>query len=197
MHEAGFEIGNHTAHHRDASRQSKEDFRADVDHIEKRCREHDIPVPKTFCYPGYLHGPVAVKVLQEKGYRFARRGTFPEIPYVREGALGRLYDPKEDHPLLIPTTAAAGPKCGLEDLIRTVDTASDGKIAVLAFHGVPDHRAPHVHTDPEVFKKLMDYLRDPGCTVISMRDLAKYVDPAAGPDDPYEPIRRRIEANAE
>ena len=40
----------------------------------------------------------------------------------------------------------------------------------------------------------MQYLKDEGCTVIAMRDLAKYVNPNNRPQkaDPYQPIRTRV-----
>ncbi|MBC8876597.1 MAG: polysaccharide deacetylase family protein [Planctomycetes bacterium] len=178
LHEWGFEIGNHTRHHRDASRQSAEEFRADVEYIETRCQQHGIPRPRSFCYPGYLHGPTAVRVLQEKDYLFARRGSLPEIPYAEEGTIGFAYDPKIGHPLLIPSAANAGPKCGLDELIRAAQMATDGKIAVLTFHGVPDPRAPYVSMDPKDFRKFLDYLRDQRYKVIALRDLAEYIEPA-------------------
>ncbi|MBN2291011.1 MAG: polysaccharide deacetylase family protein [Pirellulales bacterium] len=193
LNEMGFEVGNHTSRHRDASRQSAAEFKADVEQIEKSFREHGLPAPKTFCYPGYLHGPVAVGVLKEKGYLFARRGTFPEGPYARDGARGPLYDPQEDHPLLIPTTAAAGPACGPDEICKAIDSAKNGKIAVLTFHGVPDTAgAPHVNTSLEDFKRVLNHLRDKKCTVIALRDLIRYVDPKKMPADPYEPIQRRL-----
>jgi len=196
LHEWGFEIGNHTRHHRDASRQSAEDYRADVEHIETRCQEHGIPRPRSFCYPGYLHGPTAVRVLREKEYLFARRGTLPEIPYAKEGTIGFAYDPKMDHPLLIPSAANAGPKCGLDELIRAAQIAKDGKIAVLTFHGVPDPRVPYVSITPEDFRKFLDYLRGQRYKVIALRDLAEYIDPSKGPADPYDPIQRRLTAKS-
>jgi hypothetical protein len=40
----------------------------------------------------------------------------------------------------------------------------------------------------------MQYLKDEGCTVIAMRDLAKYVNPNHRPHkaDPYQPVRKRV-----
>ena len=56
--------------------------------------------------------------------------------------------------------------------------------AVLTFHGVPALEHPWVNTEPETFEACMDYQYDTGCTVISLRDLAKYVDPIQGRDLP-------------
>ncbi len=79
----------------------------------------------------------------------------------------------------------------LEDFIEAVELARDGKIAVLCFHGVPDYY-PHASTRPEDYAECMKYLHDEGYTVIALRDLAKYVDPENRPEDPYEPIQKRI-----
>ena len=38
----------------------------------------------------------------------------------------------------------------------------------------------------------MKFLKDEGCTVIAMRELARYVDPGKQPKDPYAPIRARV-----
>ena len=176
LHADGFEIANHTGHHNSASEQTREMFLEDLEYMEKRCVEHGLPAPKTFCYPGYKFTLTAVEVLAEKGYLFARRGCTPELPYVRDGQTGLAYDPAEDHPLLIPTTAASGPKCGYEDLVRAAGMATDGRICVLTFHGVPDSDHPWVHTDPAVFEKLIKYLGNNGYTVIALQPIARRVE---------------------
>jgi peptidoglycan/xylan/chitin deacetylase (PgdA/CDA1 family) len=192
--EDGFEIGNHTRRHYKATQQTKDEFRADVEFIERRCAEHGIPRPKTFCYPAYYFTPDAVQVLQERGYWFARRGTVPELPY-REGGLGFAYDPREDHPLLVPIVGASGPNWRFEDFVTAVEKAREGKIAVLAFHGVPDVDHPWVSTDPGRFAAYMQHLGQRGYTVIAMRDLARYIDPRSGPRNPLAPIERRLKRN--
>ena len=177
LHEDGFEIGNHTRHHKNVNTQSKAELLADVIHIDNRCEEYGIPVPETFGYPGDSHGSEAVEVLMKKGVRFARRGIAPEYPYHLEGGRGPAYAPDVHHPLLLPTTGASGPNWGFADLVWAVEQAKDGKIAILTFHGVPALEHPWVNTSPELFKTYMDYLRDNGYTVIALQDLAKYVNP--------------------
>lgn len=191
LHQLGFEVGNHTGSHPDMSKLSADEIRADLAVIEQRCDENDIPKPTSFVFPGWRHSLEVVQVLQERGYLFARRGVSPEHSDGGRGARGRAYDPAEDHPLLIPTTGYAGPEWDFEDLVWAVDQARDGKIAVLTFHGVPALEHPWVHTAPEDFLRYMDYLQARQCTVIAMRDLTRFVDPAMGPSDPYAPIRRR------
>ena len=79
----------------------------------------------------------------------------------------------------------------MEDFVWAVSQAREGRIAVLCYHGVPAREHPWVNCDPEEFRKQMAHLKKKGCTVISMRDLALFVDPRKGPADPYAPIRAR------
>jgi peptidoglycan-N-acetylglucosamine deacetylase len=183
LHEDGFEVGNHTRAHAGVDRQSADEFRADVEHIERRCAEHGIPHPTTFCYPGYRHAPHAAQVLGEMGYRLARRGKAPEYP--EDAVQGRAYDPKVDHPLLVPTTASSGPDWTFEDFIRAVAQARGGKAAVLTFHGVPDLDHAWVHTEPALFERCMAHLHAEEYRVVAMRDLAPYIHPSAEAADPY------------
>lgn len=188
----GFEIGNHTKTHAGVVGLTKDQLREEVRYIQDQCRNRGITKPTTFCYPGFGHALPAVEVLAEEGFLFARRGVRPEYQDGGQGSRGPAYDPKVDHPLLIPTTGYDGPDWDLADLKWAVQQARDGKIAVLCFHGVPALLHPWVNTDPEDFKKYMKYLQDEGCHVIAMRDLVQYVDPARRPDDPYRPIRQRV-----
>ena len=57
LDEAGFEIGNHTRHHKNVSTQLREELIADLGHIDHRCQENGILLPQTFCYPGYHNSP--------------------------------------------------------------------------------------------------------------------------------------------
>ena len=177
LHDAGFEIGNHTQHHRNVRTQPREELIEDIAHIDSRCREYGIPEPQTFCYPGYNNSPEAVDVLAERRFLFARRGVAPEYAHYNEGGRGPAYDPTRHNPLLIPTTGASGPNWTHDDFVWAVEQATDGNITVLTFHGVPDLDHPWVHTEPDTFKIYMDYLRDHDCTVIAVRDLAQYVAP--------------------
>jgi len=178
LNDLGFEVGNHTVSHPDLTKLTKEQILAELEGIERRCKEYGIPIPKTFVYPMYRDSVPVAEVLLEKGYLFARRGVTPEFPDGDNGARGPAYDPTKHHPLLIPTTGYAGPQWGFQDLVWAVDQARNGKIAILNFHGVPYPRAPWVSVEPKVFAEYMQYLRDQHCTVIAMRDLVKYVKPA-------------------
>ena len=194
LHEMGYEIGNHTQHHRNVSHLKSEELAASLAHIDKRCAENKITKPVTFCYPGFHNNYASVKVLEKHGFLFARRGVGPEYKDPGKGARGPAYDPKVDDPLLVPTTGYAGPDWKMKDLKWAIDQAEDGKITVLCFHGIPAIEHPWVSTDLKDFEKYMQYLKDEGCTVIAMRDLAKYVNPNHRPHkaDPYQPVRKRV-----
>ena len=173
LHRMGFEIGNHTARHANAAEQTREALSGDLELIERRCRDHGLPTPMSFAYPGNGIGGIVVEVLKERGYRFARRGGAPEFPY--EGGQGVAFDPGKHGPLSIPSAGDARPAWKLEDFVRAVSQAKDGKIGVLQFHGVPDREHPWVSTEPEQFEKYLSYLKDNGYTVIALRDVAKYL----------------------
>src|SRR5947209_7949239 len=74
LHEDGFEIGNHTLDHKGVTRDSLRDLAAQVRGINARCKEHGIPVPVSFAYPGNAIERDALPILKELGIRFARRG---------------------------------------------------------------------------------------------------------------------------
>ena len=166
LHVAGFEIGNHTKAHKAVSGQKPADIAADLEHIEKRCIENGIPVPTTFSYPGYATSPAATEVLRARGYLLARAG----------GA--RAFDPAKDDPLTLPQAFDSKPDSTMEQFKAAIAQARDGKIAVLTFHGVPDIKHPWVNTDPVKFAAYMQALKDSGCKVVALRDLARYLPPA-------------------
>ena len=176
LHRDGFEIGNHTRDHLGVSPDTLGRLAEQVEAINARCAEHGIPRPVSFAYPGNALAPGAPARLKELGLRFARRGGEPEHPY--QWGRGFAYEPGVDHPLLIPSAGDARPDWTLADFKRAADQARDGRIAVLQFHGVPDRDHPWVHTDPRRFEEFMSYLKTNSFTVIALRDLARYVDPA-------------------
>jgi len=65
----------------------------------------------------------------------------------------------------------------LEGFVKMVRQAAGGKIVAICYHGVPDMEHPPVSLAPEVFKVQMQYLKDNHYKVITLRDLAEYVDP--------------------
>jgi len=163
LHEDGFEIGNHTRKHAGVTKQKLEQLRSDVEFIEQQCAKHGIPKPVTFCYPGYQTSEMAVTLLRERGYLLARAG----------GA--QAFDPAKDDPLLMPQAFDGKPESTLEQFKAAVAQARGGKIAFMTFHGVPDIKHPWVNTDPAKFESYMQHLKDESCTVIALREVAKYL----------------------
>lgn len=163
LNAAGFEIGNHTRNHAGVTKQKPEQLAADVEYIEQQCVKNDIPRPTSFCYPGYQTSNAAVNLVRGRGYGFARAG----------GA--RAFDPLRDDPLTLPQAFDSKPDSTLEQFKAAVAQARDGKIAVMTFHGVPDIRHPWVNTDATKFESYMAHLKQEGCRVVALRDLAKFV----------------------
>jgi peptidoglycan/xylan/chitin deacetylase (PgdA/CDA1 family) len=189
LHTDGFEVGNHTVDHKAVTDKTLRDLPAQIKALNARCKEHGIPQPVSFAYPGNAITKDALPVLKDLGIKFARRGGSPEHPY-KDGR-GFAYEPGLDHPLLVPTAGDARPTWGLDDLKAAVSQARGGRIVVLQFHGVPDTAHDWVSTKKEQFEAFLKYLADEKCTVIAMRDLARYVDPDVVPSDPFGVIEDR------
>src|SRR5262249_28683515 len=189
LHRDGFEIGNHTLDHKPVTADTLHELAEQVRTLNARCREHQIPVPVSFAYPGNSIHPKALPLLRDLGIKFARRGGAPEYPY-KEGR-GCGYEPGLDHPLLIPSAGDARPTWTLEDFQRAVQQARHGRIAVLQVHGVPDTAHSWVTTSQSQFESYLRYLAEPRYQVIAVRDLAKYVDPDLVPQNPWGVIEHR------
>lgn len=189
LHRDGFEIGNHTRDHLGITEKTVPRLAEQLEVIAARCREHGIPAPVSFAWPGNKFHVTALPVLAQAGIRFARRGGEPEVPYAVGG--GVAYEPTVDHPLLVPTTGDARPTWTLADLQKAVAQARGGRIAVLQFHGVPDGEHPWVNTPFERFEEYMAWLHTEGFKVIALRDVAKYVDEKKLPADPLAIMGRR------
>jgi peptidoglycan/xylan/chitin deacetylase (PgdA/CDA1 family) len=192
LHRDGFEIGNHTRDHLSITEKNVPKLAEQLQTIADGCREHGIPTPVSFAWPGNKFHVDALPILQKAGIRFARRGGEPEVPYERGG--GVAFEPGVDHPLLVPTTGDARPTWTLDNLKAAVAMARDGKIAVLQFHGVPDGEHPWVNTPRERFEEYMEWLHAEKFTVIAMRDLARYLEGKPVPENPMGAIERRVRA---
>jgi peptidoglycan/xylan/chitin deacetylase (PgdA/CDA1 family) len=189
LHEDGFEIGNHTRDHMGVTPKTVSRLDEQLSAIEARCKDHGIPSPVTFAWPGNAITPDAFQILQQHGIQFARRGGAPEYPY----KLGRgpAYEPGIDHPLLVPTAADARPFWQLDNFMELVKLVEPGKVTVLQFHGVPDVAHPWVSSKEDKFSSYMRWLKEHDYTVIALRDLAKYVDVKTHPEDPLAIIEQR------
>ena len=156
LHEDGFEVANHTLLHK-ANR--LEDFTA----LEERLKACEVPRPTTMCWPVYRVKPELVPELVKSGYVLGRGGH------------ERPYRPTIDHPMDVPsfTIKQDVTQAGF---IAAVRQATEGRVVVLTFHGVPDEQHPWVTLEPKRFKQMMDYLKRNHYRVIAMRDLAGYLD---------------------
>ena len=183
LNRRGFEIGNHTwTHSAFDTEESGAKLGDELQKVEDALAKVGVPKPVSFAWPGDNFGPEALKQLQEHGYKVARRGMQPEVPY-GVVQVGPVLDVKKNYPLLIPTAGDAYPDWTLEHFKKVVGNAKKGKIVVLQFHGEPDVAHPWVNTPPEMFRQYMQYLKDNGYRAIAMRDVIPYYDWAHLPDD--------------
>jgi peptidoglycan/xylan/chitin deacetylase (PgdA/CDA1 family) len=191
LHADGFEIGNHTRDHLGISDRTVSRLAEQLEGISQQCKAHGIPKPVSFAWPGNAFTVAAFDTLHKHGIQFARRGGAPEYPY--DQGRGFAFQPGSDHPLLIPSAGDARPKWRLDNFIKAVTQARDGRIAVLQFHGVPDTAHDWVSLGQADFEAFMKYLALHDYQVIALRDLEKYVDPGITPKNALEiiDIRRR------
>ncbi len=197
LHDDGFEIGNHTRDHLGISDARVDRLAEQLDGIAQQCESHGIPKPVSFAWPGNVFTTAAFETLNKHGIRFARRGGAPEYPY--GAGLGFAFEPGVDHPLLIPSAGDARPDWTLDEFIKAVEQARDGRISVVQFHGVPDTAHDWVSLSRQDFEAFMKYLALQDYRVIALRDLDKFVDPTVVPNDSLEIInirRRRIEESS-
>jgi len=184
LHDRGFEIANHTWNHGGYHLPAAADLLpADIDRLERALAGVGIPKPVSFAWPGGVFGPEGRAVLEARGYLFGRRVIHPEYPpgITRQGL---VYDPAVNDPLLIPTYGLVNDSWSLEHFASVVARAEAGRAVVLGFHGLPDPANKGLSTSPAHFRRLMAHLAEVGYRVIAMRDLARWVDPAARPADP-------------
>lgn len=191
LHDDGFEIGNHTRDHLGISERTVTRFSEQLQGIEDKCKEHGIPRPVTFAWPGNATTEKGFSILKKHGIQFARRGGAPEYPY--EQGRGFAFEPGLDHPLLLPSAGDARPSWKLNDFIRAAEQAKNGKIAILQFHGAPDTAHSWVSTPRDNFKAFMKYLVVNKYQVIALRDLAQYRGTLKAPEDPQKIIKSRKE----
>lgn len=157
LHDMGFEIGNHTQQHRNVKSLSEEQLHQSLEHIEKQCERAEVTKPVSFCYPGYATSEKALKVLKERGYKYARCG-------------GNRPSVAKDNPLLLPQAFDSKPNTTFQQFQKAVDQADDSHVPIITFHGVPDVEHPWVNTDRHRFIEYVRYLKENNFKVIALRD---------------------------
>jgi autotransporter-associated beta strand protein len=130
--------------------------------LEDEMVANGVPKPTTIAWPVFAVNTGTYPELTKNGYTFGRGGHF------------RPYRPTVDNPFDIPCLGAGT----LEEFVKSVRRAVGGRIVTLCYHGVPDIEHAACSLDPAVFKAQMQYLKDNNYKVISLRDLAEYIDPA-------------------
>ncbi|MGK9367899.1 polysaccharide deacetylase family protein [Melioribacter sp. Ez-97] len=165
LNQMGFEIGNHTRTHKHVNQMSKQEMYEQLGYIEAKCKEYGIQKPISFAYPGYDTSNIALEVLNEMGYKYARVGG------------NRKYNPLNDNPLLIPSFSTTGINNEAQHRVMNIlKSAKAGDIIVFTVHGIPDYAHPWVTTSPELFKSYVEYMHDHNFIVIALRDLEKYLN---------------------
>lgn len=167
LHRDGFEVASHTRSHKHVDRMAPGEFEQELAYVNRKCADLEIPKPTAFAYPAYVTSPDAMRILRERGVKWARIGD------------SRPYDPAKDDPLLIPSFSTTGTnENAAQRVFAALRQAREGKIVVLTIHGVPDTAHPQVTTSPELFERYLKFLAEEKYHVIPMRDLAKYARPA-------------------
>lgn len=157
----GFEIGNHTGTHLGMTGLPPATMAAEINHIERRCRDMGIRPPVTFAYPGGSADARAVEFVRSRGYRLARLTG------------NRPYFPGRDDPLMVPSYVIKddSPDC----FVRALDEAARaGGVCVLTLHGVPDDNHPWVTLSPARFQAGLEALKAGGWRTVAMRDLVDF-----------------------
>lgn len=168
LNDMGFEIGNHTRTHKHLTKMKRvEELTNELEYIEQKCTEYDIPQPVSFAYPAYKTSSMGFDVLRRKGYKFARVGG------------GNLFSLDSVDFLAIPSVSTS--LDSRERVNKALSMVKENRIVVFTIHGVPDMAHPHVNTTPELFKEYLETMKKEGFTVISLRDLAQYLEPNDSP----------------
>tara|TARA_R110002050_G_scaffold161176_1_gene290744 strand:- start:14673 stop:15449 length:777 start_codon:yes stop_codon:yes gene_type:complete len=160
--EMGFEIGNHTRSHPNITKITTEEFISELEYTEDKCKSLGLKRPRSFAYPAYFRNQENIDVLESKGYYFSRIGG------------QETYKPQSDYPLLVPSFS--GSRKDTASVYKAFDSAKNGEIVVMTFHGVPDNAHSWVTLEPQLFEEYVTYLKENDFKVISMGELSDYVD---------------------
>lgn len=155
MHDAGFEIANHSWSHPDFSRLTDEQAGKELDRLNDYLAGAGIPKPVSFAYPGGPYAANAVPVLKSRGFIAARSTE------------RRTFNRKTDDPMNLPSWPMTGRD---EEFSDAVSRVHGENTVTLLFHGVPEYVHPWCNTDFPVFERYMNYLKENDFRVLSIRD---------------------------
>ena len=163
LHKMGFEIGNHTGHHKNMTKLNREEMQKEIAYIETKCHQYNIPGPISFAYPGNRSDSLSQVVLHEMGYQFARAGG------------SQYYNPEIDKQLVIPSYTMGSTEKLQERTWNALRHLKPGQILVFTIHGVPDIAHPDYTTSEEVFTQFLQYMKEQQYKVIAVKDLQQYI----------------------
>lgn len=171
LHRMGFEIGNHSLHHRrPAEPLDVADFTAELNGLNDRMEQAGIPRAVSVAYPFGMTTSEQVAVAETCDMKWGRGNLGTGVC----GTFGKsTYDPRADHPLAIPSHGDA-PLYTYERLLERLETARDGKILCLAYHSVTD---PDDWMNSITFEQHFRFIADHGYHCISMGQLEEYISP--------------------
>ena len=174
LHDRGFEIGNHTRSHPDVASLDRDELIAELDHIDRCCRDFGIPRPRTFCYPGYHTSRAGGRGAGRARLRVGAlrlRADAPRPPH-RSSPAGA--DQRGVRPRHGPCRAHLGSAAGRFRLRRGVHLPRRAR------------SPPPLGVDrPGDVSRLRLLARRRGYSAIALRDLGRYLPAPATPADPY------------
>jgi len=159
LHKKGFEIGNHTGHHKNVTKLSPEEIDKEIAFIEEKCAEFKIPKPISFAYPGNRYDTVSQSILKKRGYKYARVGG------------SKLYNSTTDSLLAIPSYTIISSDKHFEGATKALNNLKQDEVIVLTFHGVPDLIHPDYSTTVENLKEILEIIKKNKFKVVSMSNL--------------------------
>ncbi|WP_211253760.1 sialate O-acetylesterase [Flavobacterium daejeonense] len=159
LHQQGFEIGNHTGHHKNLTKLSPDDMKKEIAYIDEKCQAFGIPKPVSLAYPGNRNDSISQRIVKEMGYKYARAG----------GA--KNYNPKTDNPFAIPSFTVIDSEKYKARTLNGLKNIQNDEILVLTFHGVPDVLDPDYSTSIELLDEIFAFIKEKKYKVVAMRDL--------------------------
>lgn len=171
LSDQGFEIGNHSLHHRRPTTPlDKADFADELNGLNDHMEEAGVPRAVSVAYPFGMSTVEQVEVAEQCGMKWGRGNVDAGICSCRGKS---VYDPMADHPLAIPSYGDA-PLYTFDRLLERLESAKDGHILCLAYHSVLD---PDEWTNTITFEEHFRFLKEHGANCISMAQLEEYIDP--------------------